>query len=59
MKDDRWLEIEEDFNGASNHFRLAVQLFKRGGFAEEGIEGYALTYPSLLPKAFLRACYQN
>jgi hypothetical protein len=41
VKDDRWLEIEEDFNGASHHFRLAVQLFKRGGFAEEGIEGYA------------------
>jgi hypothetical protein len=41
VKDDRWLEIEDDFNGASQHFRLAVQLFRRGGFAKEGIDGYA------------------
>jgi hypothetical protein len=41
VKDDRWLEIEDDFNGAAQHFGLAVQLFRRGGFTNEGIDGYA------------------
>jgi hypothetical protein len=41
VKDDRWIEIEDDFNGASQHFAMAVQLFKRGGFSDDGIDGYA------------------
>jgi hypothetical protein len=41
MDDDHWLEIEDDFNAASQHFAMAVQLFRRGGFSVEGIDGYA------------------
>lgn len=41
VKDDRWIEIEDDFNAAAQHFARAVELFRRGGFEAAGIEGYA------------------
>lgn len=41
MRDDRWLEVEDDFVNAAGHFKNAVALFRRGGFDGPGIEGYA------------------
>ena len=41
VKDDRWIEIEDDFNAAAQHFARAVELFRRGGFEAAGIDGYA------------------
>ena len=41
MRDDRWLEVEDDFVNAAGHFKNAVALFRLGGFDGPGIEGYA------------------
>ena len=41
VRDDRWLEVEDDFVNAAGHFKNAVALFRRGGFDGPGIEGYA------------------
>jgi hypothetical protein len=37
----RWFEIEEDAAAAARHFGNAGRLYERGGFARDGIEGYA------------------
>jgi hypothetical protein len=41
VKDDRWLEIEDDFTSSSHHFSRAVELFRLGGFEVPGIAGYS------------------
>jgi len=40
MSDARWIEVEDDFQAASEHFHKANQLFEAGGFNDTGIEGY-------------------
>jgi hypothetical protein len=41
VKDDRWIEIEDDFTSSSHHFSRAVELFRLGGFEVLGIAGYS------------------
>ena len=41
MRDDRWLEVEDDFVNSAGHFKNAVALFMRGGFDVPDIGGYA------------------
>ncbi len=41
MRDDRWLEVEDDFANSAGHLKNAVALFRRGGFEGPNIEAYA------------------
>lgn len=41
MSDDRWIEVEDDFANSAGHFERAVQLFHRGGFDVDNLDGYA------------------
>jgi hypothetical protein len=41
VKDDRWIEIEDDFTSSSHHFASAVELFMRGGFDVPSLAGYS------------------
>jgi hypothetical protein len=41
VSDARWIEVDSDVDAASEHFRLARQLFDRAEFNEPGLTGYA------------------
>ncbi len=40
MSDARWFEIEQDVRAAVNHFGRATELFRKGGFDQENLDGY-------------------
>ncbi len=40
MSDARWIEVEIDFQTASEHFHKAAQLYKAGGFEGDDLESY-------------------
>lgn len=41
MSDARWIETDDDFVNAVDHFSKATELFARGGFDAPGLDGYA------------------
>lgn len=43
MSDTRWVEIEADFAGATEHFSQAASLFDEAGFDLPGAAGYRAT----------------
>lgn len=42
MRDDRWIEVENDFGLAAKHFTEAARLFERGHSSEAETDGYLL-----------------
>jgi len=40
MSDARWFEVEADVEAAIRHFRQSVELYRKGGFDEPGLDGY-------------------
>lgn len=63
MSDARWFEIDEDVRAAVTHFRGAVELFRKGGFERQDLDGYAARMAflhamqsghTLMESAFLR-----
>ena len=59
MSDARWIEVEDDLVNAVDHFRKSTELFKRGGFDADGIEGYAARMALLHPMQPARASLEN
>lgn len=41
MSDARWTDVDDDLRAAVTHFRLANDLYQRGGFLGDGLEAYA------------------
>ena len=40
MTDARWLDIDDDLEGAIRHFQMAVRIFDDGAFDDPGFKGY-------------------
>lgn len=40
MSDDRWIEVDDDFQFSCDHFIKANQIFSAGGFDSENLDSY-------------------